>query len=137
MKTCHGLFLTSAALILLIALLPGCATTMPTQEEMQKSLLTTAELYWKLRMQENYEAIYKMEDSEDLPPFAQYVGKVRAMRRLYIVSHEVTKAVAEGDKGTVDLDFQLMLPQVSKPVRQPLREQWVFKKGKWLHKLPK
>lgn len=123
--------------ILYLLALSSCATTPHKAEDLEESLRKTAIEYWKLRMADKYEETYKMEHREDLPPYPEYLNKVMLIKKFTIVGHNIKDIKVEGNKGSVEVEFSFILPPVTKPFIQAIRDEWLFEKGRWLHKLPK
>ncbi len=123
-------------IFLCILLFAGCATT-PTKADIEQSLRERAEAYWKLRMADKYEETYEMEYKEGLPPFAEYLDKVRAMKKIHIVGHSIKSIKTDGQNGTVEVEIRFILPITTKPFKQTLPDLWVYERGKWRHQLPK
>jgi hypothetical protein len=115
-----------------LLMLLGCAT-MPREADLQEQLKTTAENYWKLRMEGKYEDTYKMEGAQGLPPIEQYRDRALAMKKIDIRSISVKSVSLNGDKGEVDLEWTYMLPKIPKPFNQIIKDEWLFKGGKWRH----
>ncbi len=113
----------------------GCATIPPEETNMKESLRSTAERYWKLRMEDKYEAAYRLEDGEGLPPFQDYLNKVMAMKKFTILSHAVKDIHVDRNKGIVDVEFSFSMPTISKPFKQTIKDLWIYKNGKWQHRL--
>ncbi len=121
----------------IVPLLWSCAT-IHTEPVTGETLREKAETYWKLREEKKYDAAYKMEDTEGLPPFADYLGKVREMKKVVIQSRTVKDAaVLDDGKGIVNLQLTYLLPPVSKPFTQITKDHWVYRNGAWLHVLPR
>jgi hypothetical protein len=119
----------------------GCAGTDHQAEQKpaanpEESLKATAEQYWKMRMEEKYEDIYKMEEKTALPPFEKYREQVMAMRKLTILKHEVKEVKVDNNAGTVKVEFYVMIPPAPKPFVQTLHDYWTYTDGTWLHRLP-
>lgn len=115
-------------------LLDGCASpNLQGEVDLDESLRVKAEEYWKLRMEDEYIKIYEMEEQTGLPKFEYYRKKVSAMKRIKINSYVIRGVSIQDDKGIVDIEFSFELPQVSKPFTQAVKDQWVFKNGKWWH----
>ncbi len=132
-RSCRDLL----AVFFLAALLGSCATTIQEQRADAESLRTAAENYWNLRLTEDYERTYALEDRQDLPPFKDYRNKVSAMMRLKIVAHSIEKVDVEGNEGTVGVEVSVRLPGPQTPVGQFFSDRWTYKDGKWLHVLHK
>lgn len=122
--------------IIVLLVTAGCASA-PKTLDPQNSLRHSAELYWKLRMADRYEETYKMEKSEGLPPYSEYLNKVKGMKRLNIDSCTVRDVQVEDGKGTVEVEVALRLPEVRKPVSQTIKDRWIYREGEWLHELPR
>lgn len=112
--------------------LSGCATT-TNKPNLEESLRTVADEYWKLRLDEKFEETYKMEDDQGLPQFEKYRAAARAMKRIQLVSISVKAVSVDSDKGDVDLDWRYRLTGVSKPFKEIIKDQWTYKNGKWRH----
>ncbi|MCX7914496.1 MAG: hypothetical protein N2511_07925 [Thermodesulfovibrionales bacterium] len=100
-------------------------------------LKETATDYWRLRMADRYEDTYKMEYKEGLPPYSEYLNQVKAIKRFSIVGHSLKNFSVENEKGVVDIEFSFILPPVTKPLTQTIKDEWIYVNGKWYHKLPK
>jgi hypothetical protein len=116
-------------------LLEGCAS-MPKAAATKEGLMTTAEKYWKLRMEDKYEDAYKLEDRDGLPPFEDYQKRARLIKNFRIVSHSVGEIMIEGSKGVVEVKVNFILPPVPKPVIDSIHDEWIYKDGEWLHIFP-
>lgn len=123
--------------IFCLLFLTACATTPHKGVDRLEALRATATEYWKLRMADKYEETYKMEHKEALPSYNEYLTSVQLIKKFTIVGHNIKDVRVEGDKGYVDLEFNFILPPVTKPFVQKVSDEWVYVKGKWLHKLPK
>ncbi len=123
--------------ILCFFLLSSCATTPEVALPPLESLRISSTEYWKLRMADKYEETYKMEYRDALPPYTEYLNIVMAIKKFSIVKHEIKNVNIEGDKGFVDVEFSFILPPVTKPFVQTIKDEWVFIDGKWLHKISK
>ena len=122
-------------------IISGCATTAPAAEQKvamgtEDSLSATAGQYWKMRMEDKYEDIYKMEDKTALPPFEKYRDQVMAMKKIAILKHEVKEVKVDGSSGTVKVEMYISLPPATKPFKQTLHDYWTYRDGVWLHQLP-
>lgn len=105
-----------------------------TAEEKNEALRTTATNYWELRMEGKYDETYKLEKKEGLPASKEeYDNKARAIKKINITKHEIKAVRMEGEKGEVDVEFTCVFPMIGKPVKQPLKDEWVWRKGKWKH----
>ena len=103
----------------------------------EESLRSVAERYWNLRMGGKFEETYKVEDKEGLPPFETYRGEAGKIRGLDIASYRVKDASEAGGKGLVIVEFLLRFQGPPKPIPEDMRDQWVYKEGRWLHVFPK
>lgn len=119
----------------ILIIMSGCAT-IPKEADLRESLRTAAVDYWKLRMAGEYEKTYAMEDREGLSLFKDYVPKAMAIKRMNIISHSIKDINIEGTKGFVDVEFSFTLPPVSKPFKEVIKDQWIFRNGKWFHIMP-
>jgi len=131
-KRTYGISALSGIMAVYMALLFGCAT-MPREADLEESLRTAADGYWKLRLDEKFEDTYKMENDQGLPPFEKYRDLARAMNKIRITSISVKEVKINGDKGDVDLEWSYMLPNISKPFHQTIKDEWLFRGGKWRH----
>lgn len=118
----------------IVLFLSGCATV-PTGAELKESLREKAEAYWKLRMEDRYGETYKMESGDGLPKYAEYLDRVRALKKFNIVSHSIKGVKVEGQKGVAEVEISYVLPPVTKPFKQVLPDEWVFERGRWRHRL--
>jgi hypothetical protein len=114
----------------------NCCATIPKQEDPKALLRSAAAEYWKLRMQDKYEDTYKMEDREGLPPFESYRMKVMLIRKFNISSHSIKDVNVTGDKGTVQIQVDVMLPRIPKALPHVLYDAWVYRNGQWRHVPP-
>jgi hypothetical protein len=131
----HGNCQIHLLLVLTLLFAAGCAT-IPKAEDMSASLRNIAEDYWNKRMEEKYEDTYRMEEKEGLPSFENYRNKVMRMKKIEIKSHSVRDLSVTGDKGTVNVQFDMKppgLPFAIKSIPQIIKDSWVFKNGKWRH----
>jgi hypothetical protein len=132
-----GLSVERNSLLLLLALMMvvifTCCATIPKEEDLGGSLKSAAEEYWNKRMKSQYEDTYGMEDKAGLPAFEDYREKAMLMKKLDIRAHSVKEVAVSGDEGTVNVQFDLMLPHIFKAVSQVLKDGWVYKNGKWRH----
>ncbi|OGW37415.1 MAG: hypothetical protein A2Y97_01775 [Nitrospirae bacterium RBG_13_39_12] len=137
----YRLFAVLAASAGLILFLCNCAT-IPGQAETEESLRSTASNYWKMRLEGKLEDTFKMEDKERLIernregfPLNEYY-KAKARLAAPIVSFKINSvSIEDGNKGRVDVEFGLTMPQVPYPVPQLLTDEWIFKNGRWQHLL--
>ena len=130
-------------IFLLITLFFSCASIQfPQQSLSEDSLKDTASLYWKLRLEKNeYKEIFKIEEPEALKKlnlydeknFDEYVSNVSAIKNIGIISYAVKNIRIKDNTGLVDMEFIFNLPNIPKPMKQILTEEWVFKDGRWLH----
>lgn len=121
--------------VVFVAVLCGCAT-IPREEDLKDRLRTAAEMYWKLRVEDKYEDTYRMEDEKWLPPFEKYRDRAMAIKRIKITAISVRAASVNGDKGEVDLEWRYLLPQLSAPFHQIIKDEWTFRDGEWRHIFP-
>ncbi len=131
-----GFRLSAFSLLCVFILLSGCAT-IPSVSELRASLSEKAAAYWNLRFEARYGETYKMESAEALMPFDKYLEKVAAMKKFNIISHSIKDVETDGLKGTIELEISYVLPRTTKPFKQVLHDEWVFRNGQWLHLLPK
>jgi hypothetical protein len=124
------------AVVFLTAFVASCATV-PEQKPDNESLRVAAESYWQARMNDDYKRTYALEEREGLPPFEEYLDKVRAMKRLNIESLTVGKVRVDGTSGEVEIDMKVMLPGMSAPLKQFFNDRWIYKRDRWRHLLPK
>lgn len=122
----------SGIFLVVVFLLASCATV-PNKEDLEVALRTTADSYWKLRMEDKYEDSYRMEDKQGLPPFEEYRGRAMAMKKIKITSISIKNTTVSADGATVDLDWTYYLPPVSQPFHQMITDYWVYNNGTWRH----
>jgi ABC-type transporter MlaC component len=122
------------AVFLAAVVLAACAT-LPEQRPDDEALRDAAENYWRLILSADYERTYALEDRQDLPPFKDYLDKVKAMTKFRIVGHSIGKVSIEGNEGTVGVEMNVMAPGLQTPVKQFFNDRWRYTKGKWLHVL--
>lgn len=122
----------SGIVAVVAALFLGCAT-IPKEADLKESLRTAADRYWKLRLDEKAEDTYKMEVDQGLPPFETYRQLATAMKKIQITSISVKEVSVSGDKGDVDMEWSYMLPKVPKPFHQIIKDNWIYKDGRWRH----
>lgn len=127
-----------------LVLLAGCAT-LPKQENTEESLRNTASFYWELRMDDKYRNTFGMEYPETLkkdaggskPDYEAYLDRAKALKNTAITSYSLKDVAVQDDKGRVSVEFVFTLPDIPKPVRQTIADEWIFHNGKWLHVLPR
>ncbi|MEM3101711.1 MAG: hypothetical protein QXT99_10225 [Candidatus Nitrosotenuis sp.] len=125
----HYLILIVSITVFLI----GCATTPPKEVDLKESLMTRAQQYWDMRMKDGYEESYKMEDRDGLPAYNEYMNKAMMIKKFSIKAHSVKNVIVEGDKGIVDVEFSFIMPPVTKPFVQVIKDNWLYKDGEWRH----
>jgi hypothetical protein len=130
MKIFRLILLLSIALVVI----NGCAT-LPMDADPKASLRARAEEYWKLRMQDKYEDTYSMEDRSGLPPFPDYREKAMLMRKLQ-PKFTIGDIKIDGNNGEVKMTYYIDFPGVPKPLSEVVYDDWVFTRGKWLHRFP-
>jgi hypothetical protein len=139
----RGIFFS--LIFLLITLFLGCASVqLPQQSLSGDSLKETASLYWKLRLEKDeYKEIFKIEEPEalkklnlyDEKKFDEYVSYVSAIKNIGISSYTVKNIRIKDNTGLVDMEFMFSLPQIPKPAKQILTDEWIYRDGRWLHVL--
>jgi hypothetical protein len=122
----------SGIFLVVVLLIASCATV-PNKEDLEGALRTTADSYWKLRMEDKYEDSYKMENKQGLPPFEEYRGRAMTMKRIRITSISVKSVSVSDDKGVVELEYSYLLPKLSQPFHQILMDYWGYNNGTWQH----
>jgi hypothetical protein len=122
-------------LLVLVAVSFGCAT-MLKEADRTALLKAGAEKYWKLRFEDNYKAAYEMEYPTGLPEFDAYREKASLIKKFKPESFSVDKVDVEGDKGIIWVGILFYMPNVPKPFRQVLYDNWIFTDGEWLHRFP-
>lgn len=125
-------------LILIIwttTLLVGCATIPSNETDLRESLRAEAVKYWDMRMKDMYEETYKMEHRDELPTYTEYINKAMMIKKANITSHLIKDVHIEGDRGVVDVEFSFIMPPVTKPFKQVMTDEWVYKGGRWWHRL--
>ena len=120
-------------IILMTLLLFSSSIAFPQEKDRKESLRTVAEEYWKLRFEDKYEDTYTMEDKEGLPPLEDYRKKAALLKRLTITSHSIKDVRLDGDKGMADVVLLIQFPNVPKPLPDVMRDEWVYRDGKWRH----
>jgi len=128
MKIFPAILLSPVVLFFLV----GCAT-LSKEADLKESLRAAAERYWNLRLADKYEDTYKMEDENGIPPFEQYRQRAHAMKKFQIVSISVKSVNVDGNRGDAELEWTYMMPRISKPFHQNMKDEWVFKDGGWRH----
>jgi len=131
-KRLYDILATFGVMAGFISLFFGCAS-IPKEADLKDSLRLAAETYWKLRLDDRFEDTYKMENDRGLPPFEKYRDLARAMRKIKIVSISVKDVSVHEGKGDVDLDWRYMLPKISKPFQDTIKDEWTLINGKWRH----
>jgi len=126
----HYLLLIVAA----TALLMGCAAIPTKEADLKESLRSSAAEYWEMRMKDRYEDSYKMEERSGLPSYAEYMNKAMMIKKATITSFSVMDVHIEGDKGVVDVGFSFVMPPVTKPFKQVIKDEWVYKDQRWWHR---
>lgn len=121
-------------IIVATALLMGCAAVRPKEADLNESLRNKAKAYWDMRMNDKYDETYKMEDRESLPPYPEYINKAMLIKKWNLKSYSIRDLHMEGDKGSIDLEFSFIMPPVTKPFKQTIKDEWVYKDGRWRHK---
>jgi hypothetical protein len=128
MKIFRLILLLSIALVMIY----GCAT-LPKEVDLKESLRSTAEKYWKLRMQDKYEETYRMEDRLGLPEFTDYREKAMSIRKLQ-PKFTIGDIKIDGNKGEVKITYFIDFPGVPKSLSEVRYDEWVFTHGEWLHR---
>lgn len=124
----HYLILVVSITIFLI----GCATAPPKEADLKEALRLKAQQYWDMRMKDRYEESYKMEDSDGLPAYNEYENKAMLIKK-FSKEHTIKNIVIEGNKGIVDVEFSFIMPPVTRPLKQVIKDEWVYKDGRWWH----
>jgi hypothetical protein len=116
----------------------GCATGRDamTPEQQEASLKLAAEQYWNARIGGKFETAYAVEDKEGLPDFADYRLKASQIMKLNPQDFTIGKIMIDGHRGVVTVRFSLLLPNIAKPAPKLIQDEWVYQKGKWLHRFP-
>lgn len=97
-----------------------------------------AALYWTKRLvDKDYEFTYNLELEKQSLSFSDYLKKVQSAGQIKILSVEVKDVEKDKDKAFVTYAVKYQIPTVSKILEQPLRDEWIFKGDRWLHKLSK
>lgn len=122
--------------VIMIIMITQVSAEVTDRQVIIDALKNTAVNYWKMRMEQDYDATYKMEDKAALPSFKDYVPKAQAIKKLNIRSHTIKDIIVDGTSGTVTIEFKVLMPAVSKPFTQFIEDKWVYKNEKWLHILP-
>jgi hypothetical protein len=53
------------------------------------------------------------------------------------MSYKIKDVRIEGEKAIIDIEFSLLLPVTTKPVRQILSDEWLYRDGRWWHVFPR
>ena len=117
----------------------GCATgrAVMAPEQQEASLRLAAEQYWNARIEGKFEIAYALEDKEGLPAdFTEYKLKAAQMMKLNPQNVVIDKIAIDGQRATVTVKFEIRVPNIAKPARKSVRDEWIFQKGKWLHRFP-
>jgi hypothetical protein len=120
-----------------LCMMSGCATARQemTPEQKEASLRVAVEQYWNARIEGKYDITYGLEDKEGLPAdFTEYKLWASVIMKVNPLDFSVQKIVIEGEQGTATLKLSLRMPNVSKPIPKVMRDAWVFRSGKWLHR---
>jgi len=112
----------------------SCATI---QEKNESTVRDVVEKYWRMRLEDNYRESYKSEHKEVLPSFDIYKDKAAAIKKITIMSYKIKDVRIEGEKAIIDIEFSLLLPVTTKPVRQILSDEWLYRDGRWWHVFPR
>lgn len=128
-------FLLLASISLLV--FSGCDSR-PDESELKASLGKVAEQYWTDRfIKGNYRAAYDLEVEEGRPPFKQYEGKVKPGGQIQYLGVKTKEVTVEGDKGTVLLSVEHMIPipgfEKAKPLKSNIRDVWIYTSEGWRH----
>jgi hypothetical protein len=120
-----------------ITLLYGCAH-LGQKRYPQGPLEEVAGLYWTKRLVEkDYKFTYNLELEKDSLAFPDYLKKVKSAGQIKVLSVKVEEVKKDKDKAVIFYEVKYRVVTVSKILKQPLRDEWVFKSGRWLHKLSK
>jgi hypothetical protein len=116
----------------------GCATgrDVMTPEQQEASLKLAVEQYWNARIEGKYETAYAVEDKEGLPDFADYRLKASQIMKLSPQDFTIGKITIDGQHGVVTVRFALRMPNIPKPIAKLIQDEWIYQKGKWLHRFP-
>lgn len=85
-------------------------------------------------MNDKYEETYKMEERDGLPSYSEYINKAMIIKKLSMTSHSVMDVHIEGNKGVVDVELSFRMPPVTKPFKQVIKDEWLYKNGRWRHR---
>jgi len=120
-----------------IMLLYGCVHV-EQKSYAQGPLEEVAALYWTKRLVENdYEFTYNLELEKDSLTFPDYLKRVKFAGQIKVLSVKVEDVKKDKDNAVINYGVTIQLPTVTKTFEQPLRDKWVFKGDRWLHKLSK
>lgn len=110
----------------------------PTEADLKASLTKAAEAYWTKRLIDfDYKFTYKMEEEKDSLSFSEYLKKVENAGQIKVLSLKAQDVRIENTEGFVKITAKSRVPQVPKVVELSLKDHWVYKSGRWEHKLPK
>lgn len=85
-------------------------------------------------MKDRYEEAYELEDREGLPPYPEYMNRAMMIKRINVTSHSIGEIRIEGNTGVVDVEFSFVMPPVTRPFKQVIKDEWVYKAGRWQHR---
>ena len=88
-------------------------------------------------MEKDYEFTYKVEVKKDDLSFPDYLKRVKNFGQVRYLSVKPKEVNIDTDKGTVILTVKFGVDGIPKALEQTFTDQWIYKKGQWLHQLPK
>ena len=135
--SCRQWFICAIALVVFLIPMLACENRLGT-ENSKESLGELAEQYWTKRwMEKDYEFTYKVEVKKDDLSFPDYLKRVKNFGQVRYLSVKPKEVNIDTDKGTVILTVKFGVDGIPKALEQTFTDQWIYKKGQWLHQLPK
>ena len=142
MRRAYRIFGIPGIFLVCVILLASCASVaIPRQADTEESLRNTASLYWNLRMAGKYKDTLKFEDPKTLAegdkyrqglPLDKYY-ETKAPITGSVMSITVKDVRIKDDKGKADMLFTIQFPELPKPIKQIVADDWVLRDGKWWH----
>jgi len=130
-------FICAIALVVFLIPMLACENRLGT-ENSKESLGELAEQYWTKRwMEKDYEFTYKVEVEKDVLSFPDYLKRVKNFGQIKYLSVKTKEVKIDIDKGTVILTVKFRIDGIPKGLDQTFTDRWIYKKGQWLHQLPK
>ena len=135
--SCRQWFICTIALVVFLGPMLACESRLGT-ENSKESLGELAEQYWTKRwMDKDYEFTYKVEVEKDDLSFPDYLKRVKNFGQIQYLSVKRKEVKIDIDKGTVILTVKFRVDGIPEGLEQTFTDRWIYKKGQWLHQLPK